>query len=207
MSYKVYYLADLSGRDIFYVGMTKQWLKSRLADHISIAKSKPDHNFAKSEKIRLLNYNVSIATLESGLSMADAKSRERFWIKRLYDEGAVLTNVFVLKGIKACSSHTLSLKSIRQLLGLSLKDVHDRTGLTEMAIFTLEVKNSLPTKTTSKKMALAYGIPSFILRATAILSSEGPPDDEEYRDCYDKIQCLCMESVSERTNGRKKQSI
>lgn len=97
-----------------------------------------------------------------------------------------------------------TLKDVREKFGISARDVSERTGISIAGLSAMERNGTVPAQTTCKKMAKAYGIPSFIIRSIAVLSSEDRPDAGPQRDRYDEMVRLCVEAVSQRVNGRKK---
>lgn len=97
---KIYALTDKNNVP-FYVGCTVQELLTRRSGHITEAsKSYFSGNILKNEKIRSLNFKVRIRLLflldvkaeTKWIAQRSCRRFERYWIKRLLDEGYELCN-------------------------------------------------------------------------------------------------------------------
>ena len=91
-SWSIYSLTDPITGDIRYVGRTTQNIHRRLRQHLAAARQAKLHRHVLSWLQCLMSEGLepSIAVFESG--NGDWDEAERFWIKKLRDEGANLTN-------------------------------------------------------------------------------------------------------------------
>ena len=101
---KIYTLSDESG-NVFYVGCTTHNVLSRLAQHISEARSDKTGNRSKNDRIRSLNYKIVIQIVDMKWYTSNAfkhlcpmaKGLEKEWILKFHYMGYQLCNKAVLR--------------------------------------------------------------------------------------------------------------
>lgn len=145
----IYSLADPNTKEIRYIGQTNN-INRRLNGHInsSVNINNKQYNTHKCSWIRKLiqnGYNPVITIIEEVVTLGESNKQERFWIKKLTNEGLKLTNSHI-SDVTEFSTETKDKMSVAKR-GKKLEEIVGEEKATQLKLYYSErIKNNNPNK-------------------------------------------------------------